>query len=107
LLLWKRIVAIYGFHFLKTCTTMMCKQQTQKTWHREILLKILDEKVTHKMFKPFCNKGCLQWSACWLAIWNTLVRIDKLPTLVGAKMYTFARFYLCSVSLSFHIVYCS
>lgn len=90
---------------LKTYTTIWCANNKCKGQ---------GEKTPCKMFKPFhlCHKrvciekGYLRWSGHWLIIWHPLVKIDKLPTLVGTKMYTFARFFnLCNVSLSFHIIY--
>jgi hypothetical protein len=54
-----------------------------------------------------CKKVCIEEVAQdgpRLVIWHPSIRIDKLPTLVGTKMYTFARFYLCNVSLKFHII---
>jgi hypothetical protein len=90
---------------LKTYTTVQCANNKCKGQ---------DEKALCKMFKPFCvllqkglhRKGYPRWLGRWLVICHPLVKIDKLPMLVGTKMYTFARFYLCNVSLSFHIIYC-
>jgi len=47
------------------------------------------------------EKGYLRWSGHWLVIWHTLVKINKLPTLVGTKMYTHLQYLTC-VMLTYH-----
>jgi hypothetical protein len=97
---------------LKTCTLTWCVNNKCKDKMKKLCM-IQDEDLCD-MFKPFHllsrkglrRRGYPKWSAHWLIIWHPLVKIDKLPMLVGAKMYTFVRFYLCNVSLSFHIIYC-
>jgi len=56
-------------------------------------LRMIQDEDLCDMFKPFhllsqkglCIRGCLKWLAHWLIIWHPLVKIDKLPMLVGAK----------------------
>jgi hypothetical protein len=68
------------------------------------------KKLHAKCSSPFviCHKKvCIEEVAQdgpILIIWHPSVKINKLPALVSTKMYTFATFYLCNVSLKFHII---
>jgi hypothetical protein len=89
----------------------MCKQQMQRRRRKSFAwLKMKIYVICSSLFifcwKGLRRRGYSKWSAHSLIIWHLLVKIDKLPMLVGAKMYTFVRLYLCNFSLSFHIIYC-
>jgi hypothetical protein len=68
--------------------------------------KARDTKEGCKRFVFKMQKKSQQWSSCKSIIYHPLFRIDKLSTLVGTKMYIFARFYICNLSLSFHNMDC-
>jgi hypothetical protein len=104
----KKIATICGFHSLTTWRpTQQFDVQTTNANDKMKKFHVKCSSLFILCHKRVCiEKGYLRWLGHWLIIWHPLVKIDKLPTLVGAKMYTFARFYLCNVSLSFHIIYC-
>ncbi len=74
--------------------------------YKSKMQKTQDIEEGCKRFVVKTQKRSQQWSSGRSIIYHPWIRIDKLITLVGTKIYIFTRFYLCNISLSFDNIDC-